>query len=256
MSGHNKWSSIKHKKGAADAKRGKIFSRISKEIIIAAKEGGGDPDLNARLRSAVAAAKAANMPNDNIDRAIKKGLGGGEGTQMDSLTYEGYAAGSVAVIVNCLSDNRNRTAADIRSFFTRHNCNLGNNGAVSWKFHRKARFVIEGPDADEEKLFNLLLEGGADVEDISVDDGVAEITAAPEAFSDILKILEENKIQATESTITLIPENTTVVSDINVARSVQKFLDALEDYDDAQEVVNDMELSDEVAEQLAAEEEE
>ena len=255
MSGHNKWSSIKHKKGAADAKRGKIFSRISKEIIIAAKEGGGDPDLNARLRSAVAAAKAANMPNDNIDRAIKKGLGGGEGTQLDSLTYEGYAAGGVAVIVNCLSDNRNRTAADIRSFFTRHNCNLGNTGAVSWKFHRKARFVIEGPDADEEKLFNLLLEGGADVEDISVDDGVAEITAAPEAFSDILKILEDNKIQATESTITLIPENTTVISDINTARSVQKFLDALEDYDDAQEVVNDMELSDEVAEQLAAEEE-
>ena len=255
MSGHNKWSSIKHKKGAADAKRGKIFSRISKEIIIAAKEGGGDPDLNARLRSAVAAAKAANMPNDNIDRAIKKGLGGGEGTQLDSLTYEGYAAGGVAVIVNCLSDNRNRTAADIRSFFTRHNCNLGNTGAVSWKFHHKARFIIEGPDADEEKLFNLLLEGGADVEDISVDDGVAEITAAPEAFSDILKILEENKIQATESTITLIPENTTVISDINTARSVQKFLDALEDYDDAQEVVNDMELSDEVAEQLAAEEE-
>ena len=255
MSGHNKWSSIKHKKGAADAKRGKIFSRISKEIIIAAKEGGGDPDLNARLRSAVAAAKAANMPNDNIDRAIKKGLGGGEGTQLDSLTYEGYAAGGVAVIVNCLSDNRNRTAADIRSFFTRHNCNLGNTGAVSWKFHRKARFVIEGDDADEEKLFNLLLEGGADVEDISVDDGVAEITAAPEAFSDILKILEENKIQATESTITLIPENTTVISDINTARSVQKFLDALEDYDDAQEVVNDMELSDEVAEQLAEEEE-
>ena len=255
MSGHNKWSSIKHKKGAADAKRGKIFSRISKEIIIAAKEGGGDPDLNARLRSAVAAAKAANMPNDNIDRAIKKGLGGGEGTQLDSLTYEGYAAGGVAVIVNCLSDNRNRTAADIRSFFTRHNCNLGNTGAVSWKFHRKARFIIEGEDADEEKLFNLLLEGGADVEDISVDDGVAEITAAPEAFSDILKILEENKIQATESTITLIPENTTVISDINTARSVQKFLDALEDYDDAQEVVNDMEVSDEVAEQLAAEEE-
>ncbi len=255
MSGHNKWSSIKHKKGAADAKRGKIFSRISKEIIIAAKEGGGDPDLNARLRSAVAAAKAANMPNDNIDRAIKKGLGGGEGTQLDSLTYEGYAAGGVAVIVNCLSDNRNRTAADIRSFFTRHNCNLGNTGAVSWKFHRKARFIIEGADADEEKLFNLLLEGGADVEDISVDDGVAEITAAPEAFSDILKILEDNKIQASESTITLIPENTTVISDINTARSVQKFLDALEDYDDAQEVVNDMELSDEVAEQLAAEEE-
>ena len=255
MSGHNKWSSIKHKKGAADAKRGKIFSRISKEIIIAAKEGGGDPDLNARLRSAVAAAKAANMPNDNIDRAIKKGLGGGEGTQLDSLSYEGYAAGGVAVIINCLSDNKNRTAADIRSFFTRYNCNMAGSGAVSWKFHRKARFVVEGEYADESKLFDLLLEGGADVEDISVDDGVAEIIAPPEAFASILKIFEEAKIQPTESSITQIPENTTVFNDINVAKQVQKFLDVLEDYDDAQEVVNDMELSDEVAEQLAAEEE-
>lgn len=256
MSGHNKWSSIKHKKGAADAKRGKIFSRVSKEIIIAAKEGGGDPALNARLRSAVAAAKAANMPNDNIDRAIKKGCGGGEGAAMESLSYEGYAAGGVAIIVNCLSDNRNRTAADIRSFFTRYNCNLGGSGAVSWKFHRKARFVVEGPEADEEKLFNLLLEGGADVEDISVEDDVAEIIAPPEAFADILGIFEKNGIQPTESSITLIPENTTVISDINVAKQVQKFLDVLEDYDDAQEVVNDMELSDEVAAQLAAEEEE
>ena len=254
MSGHNKWSSIKHKKGAADAKRGKIFSRVSQEIIMAAKEGGGDPALNARLRSAVAAAKAANMPNDNIDRAIKKGVGGGEGTQMEYLSYEGYAAGGVAVIVNCLSDNRNRTAADIRSFFTRHNCNMANSGAVSWKFHKKARFVIEGENANEEKLFDLLLEGGADVEDISVDDDIAEITAPPEAFSSILQILEGANIQPTESSITLIPENTTVVNDIGVAKSVQKFLDVLEDYDDAQEVVNDMELSDEVAEQLANEE--
>lgn len=254
MSGHNKWSSIKHKKGAADAKRGKIFSRVSKEIIIAAKEGGGDPDLNARLRSAVAAAKAANMPNDNIERAIKKGCGGGEGAQMDSLSYEGYAAGGVAVIVNCLSDNRNRTAADIRSFFNRYNCNMAGSGAVSWKFHRKARFVVEGPDADETKLFDLLLEGGADVEDISVDDEVAEIIAPPEAFSSILTILEGANIQATESSITLIPENTTVITDVAVAKQVQKFLDVLEDYDDAQEVVNDMEISDEIAEQLAEEE--
>lgn len=254
MSGHNKWSSIKHKKGAADAKRGKVFSRVAKEIIMAAKEGGGDPELNARLRSAVAAAKAANMPNDNIDRAIKKGVGGGEGTTMDVLTYEGYAAGGVAVIVNCLSDNRNRTAADIRSFFNRYNCNMAGSGAVSWKFHKKARFVIEGPDADEEKLFNLLLDGGADVEDISVDDGVAEIIAPPEAFSSILDIFEKDKIQPAESSITLIPENMTVVSDLATAKQVQKFLDVLEDYDDAQEVVNDMEISDEIAEKLAEEE--
>ncbi|MFA6814804.1 MAG: YebC/PmpR family DNA-binding transcriptional regulator [Lentisphaeria bacterium] len=255
MSGHNKWSSIKHKKGAADAKRGKIFSRISKEIIIAAKEGGGDIDLNPRLRSAVAAGKAVNMPNDNIDRAVKKGTGELGGALMEILSYEGYAAGGVAIIVNCLSDNRNRTAADIRSFFNKYNCNMGGSGAVSWKFHRKARFVIEGENADEEKLFDLLLNGGADVEDIDVDDDEAEIIAPPEAFNDILKILEAAGITATESSVALIPENTTEVSDAGVARQVQKFIDALEDYDDAQEVYNDMEVTDEVAEKLAEDEE-
>lgn len=254
MSGHNKWSTIKHKKGAADAKRGKIFSRVSKEIIMAAKDGGPDPDLNARLRSAVAAAKAANMPNDNIERAIKKGCGGGDGVQMESLSYEGYAAGGVAVIVNCLSDNRNRTAADIRNFFNKYNCNMANSGAVSWKFHRKARFVVEGEAANEEALFELLLEGGVDVEDISVDEDIAEIIAAPEAFSDVLKALESANITPTESSVALIPENMTEVTDVKVAQQVQKFLDILEDYDDAQEVFHDMELSDEVAEQLAEEE--
>lgn len=251
MSGHNKWSTIKHKKGAADAKRGKIFSRVSKEIIMSAKEGGGDPTLNARLRSAVAAAKAANMPNDNIDRAIKKGTGEGSGSIMEVLTYEGYAAGGVAVIVTCLSDNRNRTAADIRSYFNKYNCNLGSNGAVSWKFHRKARFVIEGAHADEEKLFDLLLEGGADIEDISVNDGVAEIIAAPDAFGAVLTILEQASITASESGIALIPENMTEITDANTARSVQKFLDVLEDYDDVQEVFTDMDITDEVAEALA-----
>lgn len=254
MSGHNKWSSIKHKKGAADAKRGKIFSRVSKEIIMAAKEGGGDIDLNARLRSAVAAAKAANMPNDNIDRAIKKGCGGGDGVQMESLSYEGYAAGGVAVIINCLSDNRNRTAADIRSFFNKYNCNMAGSGAVSWKFHRKARFVIEGENANEEKLFELLLDGGADVEDISVDDDVAEILAPPEAFSSILGIFEKAGIEVSESSIALIPENSTVINDVNTARQVNKFIDVLEDYDDAQEVYTDMEISDEIGQQLADEE--
>ncbi|HOG49288.1 MAG TPA: YebC/PmpR family DNA-binding transcriptional regulator [Lentisphaeria bacterium] len=254
MSGHNKWSSIKHKKGAADAKRGKIFSRIAKEIILAAKEGGGDPELNARLRSAITSAKAANMPNDNIDRAIKKGTGGGEGVQMETLSYEGYAAGGVAVIINCLSDNRNRTAADIRSFFNKYNCNLASSGAVSWKFHRKARFVIEGDAADEEKLFEILLDGGADVEDISVDDDVAEILGAPEAFSSILEILEKASIPVSESNIALIPENVTLIEDADVARQVQKFIEILEDYDDAQEVFTDMEISDEVAEELAADE--
>lgn len=256
MSGHNKWSSIKHKKGAADAKRGKVFSRVSKEIIMAAKDGGGDPALNARLRSAIMAAKAANMPNDNIERAIKKGTGEGGGAAMEALSYEGYAAGGVAVIVNCLSDNRNRTAADVRSFFNKYNCNLVGSGAVSWKFHRKARFVVEGENATEDKLFELLLDGGADVEDINCSEDGAEIIAAPESFGAILGILEKAGITVSESTLALIPENTTLVSDINTARSVNKFIDVLEDYDDIQEVFTDMELSDEVAEQLEAEDEE
>lgn len=250
MSGHNKWSSIKHKKGAADAKRGKIFSRVAKEIIMAAKESGGDVTLNVRLRSAIAAAKAANMPNDNIDRAIKKGTGEAGGAVMEVLSYEGYAAGGVAVIVNCLSDNRNRTAADIRSFFNKYNCTMAGTGAVSWKFHRKARFLIEGEDANEEKLFELLLDGGADVEDISVYEDEAEVLAPPEAFGAILNILEKAGITATESSIALIPENTTEIKDAGTARSVQKFIDILEDYDDAQEVFTDMAVSDEVAQEL------
>ena len=170
MSGHNKWSSIKHKKGAADAKRGAIFSRVSKEIIQAAREGGGDPALNARLRTAVAAAKAANMPNDNIDRAIKKGTGALGGAAIEEFTYEGIAAGGISVIVNCMSDNKNRCAADIRSFYTRHNCKMASSGAVSYKFKRKSRFVLEGDWADEDKLMELFLENDADVDDIQVDD--------------------------------------------------------------------------------------
>ena len=253
MSGHNKWSSIKHKKGAADAKRGQLFSRVSKEIILAAKEGGGDPDLNARLRSAINAAKAANMPNDNIDRAIKKGTGALGGAAMEEFTYEGYAAGGVSVIINCMSDNRNRCAADIRSFFTRHNCKMGNTGAVSYKFARKARFVIEGENADEEKLMNLLLEGGADVEDISVDEDTAEIIASTDSFNTIVGLLEQAGITASESSIAMVPDSTTMVTELSTAKSVQKFLDAVEEYDDTTAVYHDMEVSDEVAEQLANE---
>ena len=252
MSGHNKWSSIKHKKGAADAKRGAIFSRVSKEIIQAAREGGGDPNLNARLRAAIAAAKAANMPNDNIDRAIKKGTGELGGAAIEEFTYEGYAAGGVSVIINCMSDNKNRCASDIRSFFTRHNCKMAGSGAVSYKFKRKSRFVIEGEWADEDKLMELLMD--ADVDDIQVDDGTAEILAAPDAIAKILAIFEANGIVATESTLAMIPDSTTMVSDLGTAKSVQKFVDALEDYDDCQAVYHDMELSDDVAEALAEEE--
>ncbi len=241
MSGHSKWATIKRAKGAADAKRGQMFTKFSKEITMAARDGGKDPEMNPRLRSAVTAARAANMPNDNVERAILKGTGELGGAVMEELSYEGYAAGGVAVIVNCLSDNRNRTAADIRAIFNKHDFSMANSGAVSWKFHRKAKFLIEGENADEEKLFELLLDGGADVEDISVEEGFAEISAPANAFGDILKIFEDANVEVSESAIDLIPENTTVITDLDIAKRVKKFLDIIEDYDDVQEVFNDME---------------
>ena len=253
MSGHNKWSSIKHKKGAADAKRGKIFSRLGKEITLAAREGGGDADLNPRLRSAIAAAKAANMPNDNVDRAIKKGTGQLEGEVLETLSYEGYAPGGVAVIATCLSDNRNRTAAEVRNLFTKYNSSLASSGAVAWMFHRKARFVIEGEQAEEDALLEILFESGADVEDITVEDGSAEIIAPAEAFGDVLGALEAAEVSVSESSLALIPETTVEISDSSVARQVLRFIEQLEDNDDVQEVYSNVDIPDALIEELAAE---
>ena len=253
MSGHNKWSTIKHKKGAADAKRGKVFSRLAKEITLAARDGGGDVEMNPRLRSAVSAGKAVNMPNDNIDRAIKKGTGELAGGTLDELNYEGYAPGGVAVIVQALSDNRNRTAAEVRNIFNKYNCNMANSGAVSWMFQRRARFLIEGEAANEEALFELLLGNDVDVEEINVEDGVAEIIGTPEAFGDIVAALEGEGIEVSESSVTMIPETTTEVTDAGTARSVLKFIDVLEDDDDVQSVVSNLEISDELMEELANE---
>ncbi|MBT7166476.1 MAG: YebC/PmpR family DNA-binding transcriptional regulator [Victivallales bacterium] len=253
MSGHNKWSTIKHKKGAADAKRGKVFSRLAKEITLAARDGGGDVEMNPRLRSAVSAGKAVNMPNDNIDRAVKKGTGELAGGTLDELNYEGYAPGGVAVIVQALSDNRNRTAAEVRNIFNKYNCNMASSGAVSWMFQRRARFLIEGEAANEEALFELLLGNDVDVEEINVEDGVAEIIGTPEAFGDIVAALEGEGIEVSESSVTMIPETTTEITDTGTARSVLKFIDVLEDDDDVQSVVSNLEISDELMEELANE---
>jgi len=253
MSGHNKWSSIKHKKAAADAKRGRLFSRLSKEITLAAREGGGDPELNPRLRAAVAAAKAANMPFDNIQRAIKKGTGELGGGPLEELSYEGYAPGGVAVLVNCLSDNRNRTAANIRTCFTRHNSNLAGTGAVSWLFHRKARFLLKGPDLDEDTVLEALLEDGVDVDDVTAVDDQVEVLAPPEAFAEIAHILEDAGFTISESSLTMIPETTVEITDPKTARQVLNLLEALEEDDDVQEVFCNFEMPDELMEQLAAE---
>lgn len=253
MSGHNKWSSIKYKKGAVDAKRGKLFSRLAKEITLSARDGGGDPDLNARLRTAIATAKTANMPNDNVDRAIRKGTGQLDGGALEELSYEGYAAGGVAVIATCLSDNRNRTAADVRNLFAKNNSALAGAGSVAWMFHRKARFVIEGDAADEEALLELLLEKEVDVEDLSVEDGTAEIVAPPEAFAAVADALEGAGIPIASSGLNMVPETTVELADAASARQVLRLVEALEDNDDVQEVYANFDMPDELMAQLAAE---
>lgn len=248
MSGHNKWSTIKHKKGAADAKRGKVFSRLGKEITIAARAGGGDADLNPPLRAAIAAAKDANMPNDNVERAIKKGTGELAGGPLEELNYEGYAPGGVALIVNCLTDNRNRTAANIRSYFTKYNGNLAGAGAVAWQFHRKAQFTVSG--IDEEALLELLLEGGIDVEELDSSDGVVDIIAPPETFGEIADALEKAGAKVEDSGVRLIPENTTEITEVSTGKQVMHLIDILEDDEDVQEVVSNIEMSDEILEQI------
>ena len=253
MSGHNKWSSIKHKKAAVDAKKGKIFSRLSKELTLAAKTGGKDADTNPRLRSAISAAKSENMPNENIDRAIKKGTGELGGAILEELSYEGYAVGGVAVVVDCLSDNRNRIAADIRSIFSKANGSLANSGAVSWIFHRKTRFLIEGPLADEEKLMELCFDSGAELDDVTVSEGIAEIIAPPEAFGDIVQALENGKANVKESGIVRIPENEVSITDVSIARQVLRLLDLIEEYDDVQNVYSNANFDDDVLEKLSSE---
>ncbi len=253
MSGHNKWSSIKHKKAAVDAKKGKIFSRFSKELMLATKLGGKEPDTNPRLRSAITAAKNVNMPNDNIDRAIKKGAGELGGQMLEELNYEGYAAGGVAIIVDCLSDNRNRTAADIRNIFAKANGNLANSGAVSWMFHRKSRFILSDENLDEESLMEMCFDTGIDVEDINRDDNQLELIGHPEIFDQVVSLFENKGIIPNESGIVRIPENQVDVTDSSIARQVLRLLDNLEDYDDTQDVYANANIDDTILESPASE---
>ena len=251
MSGHSKWANIKHQKDAADKKKGKIFSRIGKEIMVAAKMGGGDASSNPRLRSALTAARAANMPNANIDRAIKKGLGELGDVVFKEIVYEGYAAGGVAVLVDCLTDNSNRSASEIRMAFDRNNGNMATSGAVARLFSRQSHFVITGENADEEKLMDIVLDAGA--EDLIVEDGVAEIWGAPQAFEAIFKALETAGIATEEAEVVRRPETTVEINDASVARQILRLVDRLEELDDVQMVTANYEIADEIAEQLDAE---
>ncbi len=252
MAGHSKWANIKHRKGAADKKKAKIFSRLAKEIIIAVKTGGGpDQSSNVRLRSALIAARAANMPNANIDRSIKKAVGDVDGSNYEEITYEGYGAEGVAILVECLTDNRNRSGGDVRMMFDRNNGNMASSGAVTWMFHRNAHFVVSGENASEDKLMDIVLDAGA--EDIEVDGEIAEILGAPEAFEDISKALDNAGISVDEARITRRPENAIKVESLSAARSILKLIEKLEDLDDVQDVYANFDFSNELLEELAEE---
>ncbi len=247
MSGHSKWSSIKHKKGAADAKRGKIFTKLVKEIIVAAKEGGGDEEMNPRLRLAVSTAKGANMPNSNIERAIKRGTGELEGVNYEHFTYEGYGHNGVAIIVETLTDNKQRTVADVRHIFSKYGGNLAENGSVSYMFDQKGLIVIPTNELDEDEVMMASLDAGA--EDFIVEDENYQIYTAYADLHSVHKKLEEAGYDIEKAELTRIPQNT--INADEVAEKLLKLIDFLEDCDDVQKVYANFEISDEVFERLS-----
>jgi YebC/PmpR family DNA-binding regulatory protein len=243
MAGHSKWANIQHKKKAVDAKRGKVFTRLNREITVAAREGGGDPDSNPRLRLAIDKANAANMPKDNIERTIKKATGELEGVTYEEARYEGYAIGGVAVMVDCLTDNRNRTVAEVRHAFTKHGGNLGTDGSVSYLFS-KIGVLNFAPGTSEDDVMEVALEAGAE-DVVTEDDGSIEVTTAPEAFSEVLKAMQDAGLEPENAEVTM-RASTEVDLDLETGAKVLKFLDVLEDLDDTQDVFNNAIIPDEV----------
>ncbi|MFM8440895.1 MAG: YebC/PmpR family DNA-binding transcriptional regulator [Acidobacteriota bacterium] len=234
MSGHSKWHTIKHKKGALDAKRGKIFTKLIKEITVAARTGGsGDPASNARLRKAISDAKAQNMPNDTIDRAVKKGTGELESEQYDEITYEGYGVGGVAVMVETMTDNRNRTVAEIRHLFTKNGGNMGESGSVAWMFDKKGYFVVDKTAKPEEELFEIAIEAGA--EDVKDEGDVFEILSSPDNFESVQEALKAKGVPTQVAEVTMVPQNHIQLTGAD-AKSMLKLYEALDDHDDVQKV--------------------
>ncbi len=239
MSGHSKWSSIKHKKGAADAKRGKIFTRLAKEISVAARDAGGDPDMNPRLRKAVSDAKAQNMPNDNIDRAIKRGTGEIEGVSYDEITYEAYGPGGVAILIETMTDNRNRTVAELRHLLSKNNGNLGESGSVSYMFDRKGYIVVDKEKKSEEELFEIAIEAGA--EDLKQDDDNFEIFTDQDTFDDVKKAVEAAGIEPEVAEISMIPQTYVKVEGAD-AKSMLNLYEVIDDHDDVQNVYTNFDI--------------
>jgi YebC/PmpR family DNA-binding regulatory protein len=248
MSGHSKWATIKHKKAATDAKRGKAFTRIIKEIMIAARGGGGDVDMNPRLRKAVTDAKAASMPADNIKRAIMRGTGELEGGQIDEITFEGYGPGGAAVLVLVATDNRNRTVSEIRHMFSKNGGNLGEVGSVAWMFERKGQIIIEKDKAGEDQLMNLVLEAGA--EDMRDDGEDWEVISAPESHEAVLEAIKKAGIATASEEIGMLPKNLTKLEGKN-ASAMLRLSEALEEHDDVQNVYSNFDVDEKELEAMA-----
>jgi YebC/PmpR family DNA-binding regulatory protein len=249
VSGHSKWSTIKRKKGALDAKRGKIFTKLIKEITVAARMGGGDPEGNPRLRSAIGTAKSENMPKDNIERAIKKGTGELEGAVYDEISYEGYGPGGVAVLVDCMTDNKNRSVADIRHAFSKSGGNLGETGCVSWMFEKKGSILIDKDTIGEEELMDKALEAGA--EDVVEEDNVYQVVTTPDDFEAVREALETDGIKFIEASVSMIPQNVVEITEEKPARQILRLLESLEEHEDVQNVFSNFDISDEIMEAVS-----
>ena len=243
MSGHSKWSTIKHKKGAADAKRGKIFTKVIKEITVAARIGGGDIDGNPRLRLAVQKAKEVNMPQENVTRAIKKGTGELEGVQYEETSYEGYGPGGVAIFMEVMTDNKNRTVGELRATLGKNGGNMGANGCVAWIFELKGLITVKTSEKGEEQLLELAIDAGAD--DMQTVDDYYEITTSVENFEPVRKAIEDSGIEIQSSELTRIPQNTVNVEE-KYCKSLLRLMDTLEDHDDIQKVYSNFEITDEI----------
>jgi YebC/PmpR family DNA-binding regulatory protein len=248
MSGHSKWSTIKHKKAAKDAKKGKLFTKLIKEITVAARLGGGDINANPRLRTAVITARANSMPGENIERAIKKGTGELEGVHYEEVQYEGYGPGGAAILAQVLTDNKNRTVSEIRRLFTKHGGNLGETGCVAWMFDKKGLITVESSHVDEDRLVGLVLDVGA--EDVRADEGVFEVVTRPEDVEKVKERLEREKIPIASAQVTMVPKNTVTVNGKHV-ESILKLTEELEDHDDVQSVSANFDIPSEYLEKAS-----
>jgi YebC/PmpR family DNA-binding regulatory protein len=246
MSGHSKWSTIKRKKAATDAKRGKIFTRLAREISVSAREGGGDPETNFRLRLAIDKAKAENMPKDNIERAILRGTGGGKDDELEEITYEGYAPYGVALLVQVLTDNRNRTVAEVRHVFSRHGGSMSEAGAVAWQFDRKGYIAVEPDGIDSDQIFEYAVEAGAD--DVIFGDDMIEIYTSPNDFQTVQETLEATGVEFSTTELAMVPKATLKLAR-DEAFKVMRVIEALEDLDDIQQVYSNLDISDELMDQ-------